>query len=162
MTVKDIMTLFKVDHCFVFATLYWYCAVGDSYSITQSSFPFMLTCSTGTLRITSLQHTVFQTCLWRSIWMRVPPETRPPLWSLLPHRCAQSAAVPQNLEWVKIHTYMCFFKVMILEWHLNILCIPFSFFISFHRVVFRPSHFCSICTWKRRCKSMYGSFSVLY
>lgn len=71
------------------------------FNFTSSSSLFILTCTTGTMRMTSLQPTVFQTCLWRLIWMRVPPETRPPLWGLRPHRCVQSTAVPQKLEQVK-------------------------------------------------------------
>lgn len=75
------------------------------FNFTFSSSSFIFTCTTGTMRMTSLQPTVFQTCFWRLIWMTVPQESRVPLWGIHPHRCVQSTAVPQKLEQVKKKTH---------------------------------------------------------
>lgn len=109
------------------------------FSFTFSSSSFVLTCTTGTMRMTSLQPTVFQTCLWRLIWMTVSAETRAPLQGLRPHRCVQSTAVPQKLEQVKKkNTFLSYFAISYVSficknscWNSNISWLLFWFLISF-------------------------------
>lgn len=104
------------------------------FNFTSSSF--VLTCPTGTMRMTSLQPTVFQTCLWRLIWMTVSPETRAPLWGPRSRRYVQSTAVPQKLEQVKKkkHTLLSYIAISYVSfvcknscWTSNIFCFCFDF-----------------------------------
>lgn len=92
------------------------------FNFTSSSF--VLTCPTGTMRMTSLQPTVFQTCLWRLIWMTVSPETRAPLWGPRSRRYVQSTAVPQKLEQVKKnkkkHTLLSYIAISYVSFVCNV------------------------------------------